>query len=229
MYKDAEKQRKAQRDWIAQKRAKVKMGKHEDSSGCNKSVEPISKHPVEPILSNPTNVEPVEPTVIPKQVDELVLPRSLAGQLDAVVNPKPAEPVTQAELEALPKDVIDNINHLCDTQPEIYPDRKQRFIRAALYQRKFPNPPTYPDPGVVMTGTMTDFEKEHYKPADQLASNEVNRVSLPCDVDYIAQHIADNGGEASFKTVKGEVQDLHITQPPETPLQPTTQPQEQKV
>ena len=28
----------------------------------------------------------------------------------------------------------------------------------------------------------------------------------------IINHIADNGGEASFRTVKGRIEDLHITE-----------------
>ena len=117
------------------------------------------------------------------------------------------------------KSVIPDDNHPQNVTPAVTPSHIQNVI------------PNYGQPDCQckhcqqnrnMGGKLT-INHGQWKSADQLASNEVNRVSLPCDVDYIAQHIADNGGEASFKTVKGEVQDLHII---ETPLQPTTQPQE---
>lgn len=47
--------------------------------------------------------------------------------------------VSQVEIDALPQLLKDDINELCDSDPEKYDDRDERFKRAVLYRRKFPD------------------------------------------------------------------------------------------
>lgn len=54
---------------------------------------------------------------------------------------KPKGDVSQAEIDALPQALKDDINELCDSNPEIYDDRDERLVRAVLYRRKFPGRP----------------------------------------------------------------------------------------
>lgn len=93
---------------------------------------------------------------------------------------KPKGKVGKAEIDALPADVKQSINQLCDSNPEVYNDRQERFVRAALYQRQFPNRGYTPQ----FTGKLTAFEQEHYKPASELGRGEFNPVSKPGDTHY---------------------------------------------
>ena len=74
---------------------------------------------------------------------------------------KPKSEVTRAEIYALPQVIKDIINRLCDSNPELYGDRDERFVRAVLYRRKFPGRVCHSEH---FTGTMTDYEREHYRP-----------------------------------------------------------------
>lgn len=47
--------------------------------------------------------------------------------------------VSQAEIDALPQLLKEDINELCDSDPVMYDDRDERFVRAVLYRRKFPD------------------------------------------------------------------------------------------
>ena len=89
--------------------------------------------------------------------------------------------VSQGEIDALPQALKDDINQLCDSDPVMYADRDERFIRAVLYRRKFPDTVYHAS---WFTGTMTDFEREYYEPASELGQGEYNPVSKPGDEHY---------------------------------------------
>lgn len=42
-------------------------------------------------------------------------------------------------------------------------------------------------PALEFTGTLTDFERKHYKPASELGPGQHNPVSKPGDTDYVPQ------------------------------------------
>lgn len=64
-------------------------------------------------------------------------------------------------------------------------DKAKRTARAIHYQHLYPN--KYLNKSTVTNYTMTDFEREHYRPVDQLAKGEFNPVSKPGDSHYTAQ------------------------------------------
>jgi len=62
-----------------------------------------------------------------------------AGRIIANAKTVSVGDVTQAEIDALPQALRDDINGLCDSDPKLYDDRRERLVRAVLYRRKFPD------------------------------------------------------------------------------------------
>ena len=71
------------------------------------------------------------PTLKPNAKDE-------AERIIKNAKATPTGKVSQAEIDALPQSLKDDINRLCDSDPTLYDDRDERLIRAVLYRRKFP-------------------------------------------------------------------------------------------
>ena len=74
-----------------------------------------------------------------KDAPTLTNAKDEAGRIITNAKTKPTSKVNQAEIDALPQALKDDINQLCDSNPEMYDDRQERLVRAVAYRRKFPN------------------------------------------------------------------------------------------
>lgn len=85
----------------------------------------------------------------------------------------------------LPYDVQMSIESMSQYAKDQAVDKVARTARAIAYQHLYPG--RYLNKSLVLDYVMTDFEREHYRPASKLALNEFNPVSKPGDSHYVTQ------------------------------------------
>jgi len=160
-YKDADKQREAVAKAARKYRAKAKG----ITPGITKGI------------TEQGITEPVKP------VDVIPAAKGAKAEAERIIKNAKTRDITvsQAEIDALPQALKDDINELCDSDLRIYDDRDERLRRAALYRRKFPDR-AYHTPRLTKYDTAPDLAVQARlgKHTDQ---GNV-RVARPGDAEY---------------------------------------------
>jgi len=136
-------------------------------------------------------------------------PWTVADQCDYEDDDYPEKPKRGKDIqrfEDLPLDVQHTIDRI-STSPE---EKNKRTVAAIKYQHLYPY-------RYHSTGVECVYMKEQRQ---RVGAGHV-QVSKPGDEDYVPtcettdmiEHVAVEGGEYNFKTVKGEVKDVHYSPP----------------